>query len=209
MLVKENFKLKEESEKPFNSVSNSNKIIKMNKELNIPNSDEPFEYLNKKKFASVVGNSLADYSSYARVIMIARGLSEDIESEKQKMLAALSLSDFAAAYQFAETYDEVEDSKVVWLYFHSASEFAYYNEIFRDLSGELDCYLQCIDPDKKVYQAYSYGDFDTGMYYAQNNGDFAMWNAWEDFDETSELNEDYYDFLDTILLDSPVEIQPS
>jgi hypothetical protein len=208
LLVKENFKLKEESEKPFNSINNSNKIIKMNKELNISNSNEPFEYLNKKKFASVVGNSLADYSSYARVIMIASDLSEDVESTKQKMLAALS--DFAAAYQFAETDDEFnEDSKVVWLYFHSASEFAYYNETFRDLSGELNCNLKCIDPDKKVYQAYSWGDFDTGMYYAQNNGDFAMWNAWEDFDKTSELNEEYYDFLDSILLDSPVEIQPS
>jgi hypothetical protein len=177
-------------------------------ELNISNSDEPFEYLNKKKFASVVGNSLADYSSSARVIVTASVPAEDTDATKEKMLSAFSLS--GAAYQFAETDDEWdEDSKVVWLYFHSASEFAYYNETFRDLSGELNCTLKCIDPDKKVYQAYCMGDFDTGMYYAQNDGDFGMWNAWEDFDPTSELNEEYYDAFDIIMGDSSVEILPS
>lgn len=177
-------------------------------ELNISNSDEPFEYLNKKKFAAVVGNSSADYSSYARVIVTASVPAEDTQATKEKMLSGLSLT--GAAYQFAETDDEWdEDSKVVWLYFHSASEFAYYNETFRDLSGELNCTVKCIDPDKKVYQAYCMGDFDTGMYYAQNDGDFGMWNPWKDFDPSSELNEEYYDAFDIIMLDSPVEIQLS
>lgn len=178
------------------------------KEINISNSDEPFEYLNKKKFAAVFGNSLADYSSYARVIVTASVPSEDTEASKKIMLSALSLT--GVAFQFAETDDEWdEDSKVVWLYFHSAAEFGYYNETFRELSGELNCTVKCIDPDKKVYQAYSMGDFDTGMYYAQNDGDFGMWNAWEDFDPTSELNEEYYDAFDIIMGDSPVEIKPS
>ena len=177
-------------------------------EQNISNSDEPFEYLNKKKFIAVVGNSIAEYSSYARVIVTASVPSEDTETTKKNMLSALSLT--GSAYQFAETDDEWdEDSKVVWLYFHSASEFGYYNETFRELSGELNRTVKCIDPDKKVYQAYCMGDFDTGMYYAQNDGDFGMWNAWEDFDPTSELNKEYYDAFDIIMSDSPVEIRLS
>jgi hypothetical protein len=177
-------------------------------EIDISNSDEPFVYLNKKKFAAVVGNSLADYSSYARVIVTASVPAEETDAAKGKMLSAFSLT--KAAYQFAETDDEWdEDSKVVWLYFHSASEFAYYNETFRELSGELNCTVKCIDPDKKVYQAYCMGDFDTGMYYAQNDGDFGTWNPLEDFDPTSELNEEYNDAFDIIMLDSPVEIRPS
>jgi hypothetical protein len=149
---------------------------------------------------------LADYSSYSRVIVTASVPSEDIEDAKRKMLSAFSLSE--PTYQFSETDDEWdEDSKIVWLYFHSASEFGYFNEMFRDLSGELNCTVKCIDPDNRVYQAYCMGDFDTGMYYAQNDGDFGMWNAWEDFDPSSELNEEYHDTFDILMGDSPVEIK--
>jgi len=175
-------------------------------ESDLSNSKSPFIYLNKKQFNSVLDNTLLDYSSYTRIIVTASVPIEDTNIAKQKMLSVLSPS--GTSYQFAETeHDWDEDSKIVWLFFHSGSEFAYFNETFRELSGELDCTLKCIDPDKKVYQAYNMGDFDTGMYYAQNEGDFGMWNPWEDFDPTSELNEEYYDAFDILMGDSPIEIK--
>ena len=68
-------------------------------------------------------------------------------------------------------------------------------------------WLVAIAPDHKIYQGYSSGDFDTGMYYAQNDGDFGMWNAWEDFDPNSKSNKEYLEAFRSRIKASPIKIE--
>ena len=81
-----------------------------------------------------------------------------------------------APYHFATKPDEYGFENI-WLYYHSKEEIGYSNDTFRELSEALMTSIKAIDPDNKIYQGYSNGDFDTRMYYVQNEGDFGMWEV--------------------------------
>jgi hypothetical protein len=175
-----------------------------------------FKYLSKDDFHSVFNNPLVNYSSYSRIILLITIEPNELEKVKKEIKKALSFSNYELnlfsklgiePFQFATTVDEWDDSMInLWVYYHSTSEFAYSNDTFRDLSGTLSTTIKGIEPDLPVYQGYESGDFDTGMYYAQNDGDFGMWNPWEDFNPKSKLNNDYKSVLKDTLKISPIKI---
>ena len=183
----------------------------------ISNEDKPFAWLNKQKFEKVFGSTLVNYKSYSRIVLIIRSTPENIDAHKKLVYDALGFQNFqndmfdsikVAPYHFASIADEDDDDMLkLWVYYHSYSEFAYLNEEFRELSGKLEVTVKAMDPDVPVYQSYYDGDFDTGMYYIQNDGDFGMWDAWDEFDPSSELNDDYKHYMELELESSPVKIE--
>jgi hypothetical protein len=184
----------------------------------ISNEDKPFAWLNKQMFEKVFGSTLVDYKSYSRIILIIRSTPDNIKKHKKIVYDALGFQNFqndrfdsvqVAPYHFAEITDENDDDEVLnlWVYYHSYTEFAYLNEEFRELSGKLEVTVKAMDPDLPVYQSYCDGDFDTGMFHIQNDGDFGMWDPWDEFDPDSELNEDYKEYMEMELESSPVKIE--
>ena len=174
----------------------------------------PFAWLSQMQFKKIYGEQFADYNDYSRIILIISSTNDDLENHKKiifdELLGNSHEDEFQtlkiAPYHFATAPNEYgfED---IWLYYHSKEEIGYSNDTFRELSEALMTSIKAIDPDNKIYQGYSNGDFDTGMNYVQNEGDFGMWNAWEDFDPNSELNEEYFEELSSKLKSSPIKIK--
>ena len=183
----------------------------------ISNEDKPFAWLNKQKFEKVFGSTLVNYKWYSRIVLIIRSTPDSIDAQKKLVYDTLGFENFqndlfesinVAPYHFASIADEDdEDMLKLWVYYHSYSEFAYLNVEFRELSGKLEVTIKAMDPDLPVYQSYYDGDFDTGMYYIQNDGDFGMWDPWDEFDPSSELNDDYKHYMELELESSPVKIE--
>jgi len=97
-----------------------------------------------------------------------------------------------------KTREEDWERNLLWLYIHSNSEFKYYNEDFSALSGTDDGFkFQAIDIDNRIWQGYTYGDMDSGMYCEIDP---------ENFEPDSEENQSYYESIDTTINSSPIKI---
>ena len=181
----------------------------------LSNENKPFAFLNNEKYEQVFGS--ADYQSYSRIVLIITSNPSDLENHKRIVFDKMGFENFSfdefdsikiPAYHFATKMDEF-DSEILylWVYYHSKSEFAYLNEEFRELSGELSTSIEAMDPDLPVLQSYCDGDFSSGMYASQNDGDFGMWDPWDEFDPDSELNDDYKEVVKSWIKDSPIKVQ--
>jgi hypothetical protein len=202
---------------PGYKISKSESIVIKSKALShvMMNDDKPFAWLSSEIFQKVFGST--NYKSYSRIVLIITCTPDDIESHKQVVYDKLCFENLSneefdsfkfAAYHFAKKTSEFDDEILqLWVYYHSNSEFAYLNEEFRELSGELSTSIEAMDPDLPVIQSYSHGDFSSGMYAAQNDGDFGMWDPWDEFDPDSELNDEYKESIKFWTKSSPIKIQ--
>ena len=190
---------------------------KSSKEIN-DFGNMPFAFLNEAQFKKIYGELMADYNDYARIILAVSSTSDNLKNHKKIIFDKLNFENSdnenfqdvnIAPYHFAAATDEdgFDDDVILWVYYHSKSEFGYSNDIFRELSGEVGANVKAMDPDHIIFQGYSNGDFDTGMYYAQNEGDFGMWNAWEDFDPDSDSNKAYSEEFKSRIKASPIKIE--
>lgn len=202
---------------PGYNASKGESVMSNSKNLGqiVSNEDKPFAFLNNEKYEQVFGSS--DYQAYSRIVLIITSNPSDLENHKRIVYEKMNFENFSfdefdsvkiPAYHFATKTDEF-DSEILylWVYYHSKSEFAYFNEQFRELSGELSTSVEAMDPDLPVLQSYCDGDFSSGMYAAQNDGDFGMWDPWDEFDPDSELNDDYKEGVKFWIKSSPIKIQ--
>ena len=156
-----------------------------------------FERLNSEQFRTQWPQYWMDLSSYTRILIVAQVYDNDYNPEN----AILKFIDEHPSLQLVfieKTREEDWERNLLWLYIHSNSEFKYYNEDFSALSGTDDGFIfQAIDIDNRIWQGYTHGDMDTGMYCEI---------APENFEPDSEENQCYYESIDTTINSSPIKI---
>jgi hypothetical protein len=156
-----------------------------------------FERMSSEQFSTQWPQPWMDFSCYTRILIVAQAYDNDYNPENA-IVKYIDEHPSLKLELIEKTREEDSERNLLWIYIHSNSEFKYYNEDFSSLSGTDDGFnFQAIDIDNRIWQGYTYGDMDTGMYCEIDP---------ENFEPNSEENQCYYESIDATINSSPIKI---